>query len=130
MKKLLMCTCLALLTVGIASAQIITFSSKVPFSVGNGNLPAGTYQIQNVGEDLMTFQISSVATGHGIMFEADSTDTTPTTSVVTFLKYGEKLILKGFSVTGGGGYFIPISLPEKMAKKSGGKPTKVTMPAK
>ncbi len=130
MKTLLMFTCLALLAVGVASAQTLTFTSKAPFSVGNGNLPAGTYQIQSVGEDLMTFQVSSVSTGHGVMFEADSTDTTATTSAVTFLKYGDKLILKSFAVSGGGGYFIPISLPEKQAKKSGVKPTKVTAPAK
>ncbi len=130
MKTLLMFTCMALLTVGVASAQTLTFTSKVPFSVGNGNLPAGTYQIQSVGDDLMTFQVSSVSTGHGVMFEADSTDTTATTSTVTFLKYGDKLILKSFAVSGSGGYFIPISLPEKQAKKSGVKPTKVTAPAK
>ena len=130
MKKLLMVTCLALVTVGVASAQLLTFTSKTPFSVGNGNLPAGTYQIQSVGDDLMTFQVSSASTGHGVLFEADSTDTTPTMSAVTFLKYGDKLILKSFSVNGGGGYFIPISLPEKQAKKSGAKPTKVTTPAK
>ncbi len=130
MKKLLLFTFLALLTVSVASSQILTFTSKSPFSVGNGNLPAGTYQIQNVGEDLMTFQISSASTGHGVMFEADSTDTTPTTSAVTFAKYGDKLILKSFTVNGGGGYFIPLSLPEKQAKKSGTKPTKVTTPAK
>jgi len=130
MKRLLMFTCLALLTVGIASAQLLTFTSKVPFSVGNGNLPAGTYQIHSVGDDLMTFQVSSVATGHGVLFEADSTDTTPTASAVTFAKYGDKLILKSFSVSSGGGYFIPLSLPEKQAKKTGVKPTKVTTPAK
>jgi hypothetical protein len=130
MKKVLMFTCLALLTVGIASAQLLTFTSKVPFSVGNGNLPAGTYQLQPVGEDLMTFQVTSVSTGHGVLFEAESTDTTATTSAVTFAKYGDKLIMKGFSTSGGGGYFIPLSLPEKQAKKSGVKPTKVTTPAK
>lgn len=130
MKKLLMLSCLTLLTVGVASAQIINFTMKSPFSVGNANLPAGTYQIQNVGEDLMTFQVSSASSGHGVLFEADSTDTTPTTSAVTFAKYGDKLILKNFTVKGGGGYFIPLSLPEKQAKKSGAKPTKVTTPAK
>ena len=130
MKRLLMFTCLALLTLAAASAQTLTFSSKAPFSVGNGNLPAGTYQIQPVGEDLMTFQLSSPSTGHAVMFDADSTDTTATTSSVTFAKYGDKLILKSFAMSGTGGFFIPISIPEKMAKKSGTKPTKVTTPAK
>ena len=124
MKTLLMLTCLALISLGVASAQILTFSSKAPFSVGNGNLPAGAYQIQNVGEDLMTFQISSVSSGHGVMFEADSTDTTPTGSAVTFLeKYGgDKLILKSFSVNGGVGYFIPISLPRNRLKRAARSP--------
>jgi hypothetical protein len=130
MKTILTLACLALLTVGIASAQLLTFSSKTPFSVGNANLPAGTYQIQSVGDDLMTFQLSSTSTGHGVMFEADSTDTTATASTVTFLKYNDKLILKSFGTSGSGGYFIPLSLPEKQAKKGGVKPTKVTTPAK
>lgn len=130
MKKLLMFTCLSLLVVGIASAQTMTFSIKTPFSVGNATLPAGTYQIQNVGEDLMTFQISNSSTGTGVMFEADAMDNTPTTSAVSFAKYGDKLILKSFTIGGGQGYFVPLSLPEKGAKKGGAKPTKVTTPAK
>jgi hypothetical protein len=130
MKKLLMFTCLALLTVFIAAAQTITFTTKTPFSVGNATLPAGTYSIQNVGDDLMTFQISATNGGTGVMFEADAMDNTPTTSGVTFAKYNDKLILKSFTVGGSQGYFIPLSLPEKHAKKSGAKPTKVTTAAK
>ncbi len=130
MKKLLPFTCLALLTVGIASAQTLTFTSKAPFSIGNGNLPAGTYQIQNMGEDLITFRCSNVATGTGVLFDADGTDVTPTASSVTFARYGDKLILKSFTYTGGPGYWVPISIPEKQVKKPGVKPTKVTTPAK
>lgn len=130
MKKLLMLSCLALLTAGIAAAQTITFSIKTPFSVGNATLPAGTYQIQNVGDDLMTFQVSNASNGTGVMFEADAMDNTPTTSGVTFAKYNDKLILKSFTIGGSQGYFVPLSLPEKTAKKSGAKPTKVTTPAK
>ncbi len=130
MKKLLMFTSMALLTAGLAAAQTITFSVKTPFSVGNATLPAGSYSIQNVDEQLTTFQVSNTNWGTGVMFEADAMDNTPTASGVTFAKYNDKLILKSFTVGGSQGYFIPLSLPEKHAKKSGAKPTKVTTPAK
>ena len=128
MKRLLIMTCLALLTIGIASAQqqLISFTSKTPFSIGNSNLPAGNYQISTDGSDLMLFECTNESKGTSVMFEADATDTSPKTSSVTFAKYGDKLILKSFGAAGSQGFFIPLSLPEKQAKKSGAKPTKVT----
>lgn len=132
MKKLLLLTCLTLLTLGIASAQqqLISFSVKTPFSIGNAKLPAGNYQIAASGQDLQTFECTNSATRTSVMFEADVTDTTPSTSSVTFAKYGDNLVLKSFAAGGSQGFFIPLSLPEKQAKKSGVKPTKVTQPAK
>jgi len=132
MKKLMMLTCLTLLSVGIASAQqqLITFTSKSPFTLGNAKLPAGTYQIAGVGPELMTFECTNSSTRTSVMFEADATDTTPSTSSVTFAKYGDQLVLKSFNAAGSQGFFIPLSLPEKQAKKSGAKPTKMTTPAK
>ena len=132
MKRLLMLACLTLLAVGIASAQqqLITFTTKTPFSLGNAKLPAGTYQIAASGQDLQTFECTNESTRTSVMFEADATDMTPSTSSVTFAKYGDQLVLKSFSAGGSQGFFIPLSLPEKQAKKSGAKPTKVTQPAK
>jgi len=132
MKKLLMLTCLALLIAGVASAQqqLINFTSKSPFSIGNTKLPAGNYQISTDGSDLMLFECTNESKGTSVLFEADSTDTTPSKSSVTFAKYGDQLVMKGFTAAGGQGFFIPLSLPEKQAKKSGAKPTKVTTPAK
>lgn len=130
MKKLLMMTCLTLLTVCVASAQTLNFATKSPFSVGNASFPAGSYQIHAADQEQILFECTSDAKGHSVMFEADNMDTVPTTSGVTFAKYGDKLILKSFTVAGAGGWFIPVSLAEKQVKKSGAKPTKVTTPAK
>jgi len=132
MKKLWILTCLMLLTVGIVSAQqqLISFTSKSPFTIGNAKLPAGTYQISASGQDLMVFECTNESTKTSVMFEADATDNPPKTSSVTFAKYGDLLVLKSFGSAGSQGFFIPLSLPEKQAKKSGAKPTKVTTPAK
>jgi hypothetical protein len=132
MQKLLMLTCLTLLTIGIASAQqpLLNFTSKTPFSIGNAKLPAGTYQLSGTGQDLMTFECTNPSTRASVLFEADATDTTPKTSSVTFAKYGDLLVLKSFDTAGSQGFFIPLSLPEKQVKKAGAKPTKVTTPAK
>ena len=132
MKKLVILICLTLLTMGVASAQqqLINFSTKSPFSIGNANLPAGSYQIQATDQDLQTFECTNTSTKTSVMFEADVTDTTPSASSVTFAKYGDKLVLKSFSAAGSQGFFIPLSIPEKQVKKSGAKPTKVTTPAK
>jgi hypothetical protein len=132
MKKLFMLTCLTVLTMGIASAQqqLISFTAKTPFSIGNAKLPAGTYQISATDQDLQTFECTNQSTGASMMFEADTSDMAPSTSSVTFAKYGSLLVLKSFGTAGGQGFFIPLSLPEKQAKKTGAKPAKVTQPAK
>lgn len=98
MKKLPMLTCLTLLTVGIASAQILNFTSKAPFSAGNSSFPAGSYQIHAADQEQMIFECTSDVKGHSALFEVDSQDTVPTTTGVTFAKYGDKLILKSFSI--------------------------------
>lgn len=129
MKKLLMLTCLALLTVGIAAAQTITFTVKSPFSIGNANLPAGTYQIHAADSEQVMFECTNESKGTSVMFEVDPSEVIPKTSGVTFAKYNDKLVLKSFGTAGGQSWTIPISLAEKQVKKSGAKPTKVTTPA-
>lgn len=129
MKKLLMLTCLTLLTVGIASAQIINFTVKSPFSIGNANLPAGTYQIHSSDSEQIMFECTNESKGTSVMFEVDPSEVVPKTTGVTFAKYNDKLVLKSFGTAGGQAWTIPISLAEKQVKKSGAKPTKVTTPA-
>ena len=129
MKKLLISACLALFTVGIASAQIINFTMKSPFSVGNATLPPGTYQIHAADQEQIMFECTNESKGTSVMFEADSTDMVPKATGVTFAKYGDKLVLKSFGTAGGQGWSIPISLAEKQVKKPGVKPTKMTAPA-
>lgn len=132
MNKLLILTCMMLLTVGIVSAQqqLISFTSKSAFTIGDAKLPAGTYQISATGPELMTFECTNESTRTSVMFEADATDTAPSSTSATFAKYGNLLVLKSFGSASGQGFFIPLSLPEKQAKKTGAKPTKVTTPAK
>jgi hypothetical protein len=59
-----------------------------------------------------------------VMFEADTSDMAHSTSSVTFAKHGDVPVLKSFGTAGGQGFFIPQSLPEKEAKKTGAKSTK------
>jgi hypothetical protein len=122
---------LILMSMGIISAQEfnLKFTSKTPFSVGNGSLPAGTYQIRSIDEDNTTFECAAVSGSPSVLFEADALDTTPTKTEVTFRKYGDKLVLKNISIAGDQGYWIPISLHEKHHKKGRVKPTNVSTPA-
>ncbi len=129
MKKLLMLTCLTLLTVGIASAQILNFTVKSPFTIGNASLPAGSYQIHAADQEQIMFECTNESKGTSVMFEVDPMENPPKGTGVTFAKYGDKLVLKSFTTGGGLGFSIPISLAEKQVKKSGAKPTKVTTPA-
>ena len=71
MKKLLMLTCLTLLTVGIASAQILNFTVKSPFTIGNASLPAGSYQIHAADQEQIMFECTNESKGTSVMFEAD-----------------------------------------------------------
>ena len=85
MKKLLMFTCLALLTVGHrrgSNHHVQLLKRLSPW--GTLLSQRAPTQIQNVGDDLMTFQISTPPMVTGVMFEADAMDNTPTTSGVTF----------------------------------------------
>jgi hypothetical protein len=121
-----------LMMTGVLSAQAfrLKFTAKTPFSVGSGSLPAGTYEIR-VSEDTdeNTFECTAASGSPSVLFEADAMETIPTTTGLDFQKYGDKLVLKSFSIAGQQGFFIPISMHEKKAKKTGGKPTKVSTPA-
>src|SRR5437879_2941186 len=109
MRKVLM-GCLILLTMGIVSAQDfkVNFTSKTPFTVGNANLPPGSYQIRPIDEE-GTFECSA-ASGHpSVIFEAEPMETVPAKTDVTFAKYGDKMLVKSFSVEGVQAYTIPVS---------------------
>jgi hypothetical protein len=124
-------SCMLLLTAGIASAQnfAITFTTKTPFTVASSTLPAGSYTIRMLDGDDYTFECTNSSNDHSVMFEADRHEVTPTTTDVTFSKYGDKLVMKNISIAGDASYWIPISTPEKRVKKTGATPTKVTTTA-
>jgi hypothetical protein len=130
MRKILMGSML-LLTMGILSAQqfVIQFTSKAPFSVAGTTLPAGTYVIRPLEGDDGTFECSSVSGTPSVLFEAEPHEVTPTATDVTFVKYGDKLILKNMSIAGDQGYWIPASIQEKQSKKGGAEATKVSTAA-
>jgi hypothetical protein len=123
--------CLILFTMGIVSAQDfnLAFTSKTPFTVGNGNLPAGSYQIRPISEE-GTFECSAASGQPAVLFEAEPMETVPAKTDLTFVKYGDKMLVKSFSVEGVQGYTIPVSLYEKHHKKTtSAKPTKVSVMA-
>jgi hypothetical protein len=115
---------------GIVSAQNfdLKFTVKTPIMVGEGTLPAGSYQIRTIDEN--TFECANASTGSpSVLFTADAMETTPTKSELGFAKYNDKLVLKSFAIAGDQGYFIPMSNNEKRIKKATGvKSTKVTTP--
>lgn len=117
-----------LMSIAMMSAQdfSLKFTAKEPFMVGNGTLPAGTYQIRAVDGDSTTFECAGLSGSPAVLFEADASETTPGKSEVTFKKYGDKLVLKSFSIEGDQGYWIPSSLHEKHQKKTKVKPTSVS----
>jgi len=118
--------CLILLTMDIVSAQDfnVKFASKTPFTVSNATLPPGSYQIRPLDEE-GTFECSAAAGHPSVLFEAEPLETVPAKTEITLVKYGDKMLLKGFAVEGVQAYMIPTSLSEKRHKKSGAKPTKV-----
>jgi hypothetical protein len=130
MRKILM-GAVMLLAAGIVSAQqfTLTFTVKEPFIVGEGSLPAGTYQIRLLDADENTFECAAVSGAPSVMFEADAHEEIPTTTGVTFSKYGDKLVLKNISISGDQGYWIPPYHQEKRSKKGGVKATKVATAA-
>lgn len=123
---------LLLATLGAISACAqgfnLSFTSKSPFYAGNASLPAGTYKIQPNDPSDSTFEITS-ASGQEVYFEGEPTDVTPTETGITFQKYGTKLYLKSFGISGVQSFIVPVSIPEKQSKKGGAKPTKVATPA-
>jgi hypothetical protein len=130
MRKILM-GCVMLLTVSILSAQDfnLKFTVKTPFAVAGTTLPAGTYTIRLLDDSENTFECSAISGSPSVLFEADAHEVIPTTTSVSFAKYGDKLILKNISIAGDQGYWVPISLPEKRSKKGGTKATPVSTAA-
>jgi hypothetical protein len=130
MRKILI-GCVMLLAVSILSAQDfnLKFTMKTPFAVSGTTLPAGTYTIRLLDDSENTFECSSVSGSPSVLFEADAHEVIPTTTAVSFAKYGDMLILKNISIAGDQGFWVPISLPEKRSKKAGAKATPVSMAA-
>jgi hypothetical protein len=131
MKNILM-GCVFLMAAGILPAQDqfnLEFTVKTPFAVSGATLPAGTYNIRLVDRDENIFECAGKSGSPSVLFEADPHEIVPTTTGVTFAKYGDKLVLKNISIAGDQGYWIATSIPEKRQKKGGVKPTAVTTAA-
>src|ERR1700693_1574863 len=125
MKKLLIAV--FLLTVCSLSAQnfTVTFTSKTPFAVAGATVPAGSYTIRLLDDDSNLFECAATSGSHSVLFEADRHEVVPAATEVTFAKYGDKLVLKNISIAGEAGFWVPISLTEKVSKKGGAKASKV-----
>jgi hypothetical protein len=109
----------------------LTFKASGPFIAGDAKFPAGTYTIRQEPESDQEWEISSDSKPLSAFLASYQGDPiTPNQKVeVTFQKYGNTLILKGFAIPGlPKSFVLEESYAEKKAAKTG-KPTKVTAPA-
>jgi hypothetical protein len=136
MKIGMLSTCLAILTIGIGLSQQgpgnINFTMKTPFVVGNTTMPPGSYQIRAT-DDQSTMECSAASGVPSVFFDVESTEPVNpyTKSEVTFVKYGDKLVLKNIQTEGSlQGFMVVTTSAEKKHKKAaGGKGTKVPVAA-
>ena len=73
MKPLSFVACLALLVLGVASAQIfsnVAFTSTSPFVVGNATLPAGKYVIR-LTDDTSMLEVSNESGSVSVLVEVE-----------------------------------------------------------
>ena len=121
----------ALLTAGLASAQIISpveFTMDSAFEVANTTLPAGTYEILPT-DDQDILQIQGQKGTPSALFDVTELDSvTPFKQTdLVFNKYGNNLVLKSIKVEGETiGATTVMSELERHHAKTYGKPTKVS----
>ncbi|MGB2636160.1 MAG: hypothetical protein WAM58_19685 [Candidatus Acidiferrum sp.] len=109
----------------------LTFKVSTPFIAGDAKFPAGTYTIRQEPESDQEFEISSDSKALSAFLATYQGDPiAPGEKMeVTFQKYGNTLILKGFAIPGlPKAFVVQESYAEKKAAKTG-TPTKVTAPA-
>ncbi len=134
MKPLSLVACLALLVVGVASAQIfsdVAFTSTSPFIVGNATLPAGKYAIR-LTDDTSMLEISNASGSISVLVEVEPIESLMPAkkTAVVFAKYGNKLVLKSVVIQGqANGALSSTEMAARRQMKAFGKPTKVEVPA-
>jgi hypothetical protein len=109
----------------------LTFKVSGPFIAGDTKFPAGTYTIRQEPESDEEWDISSDSKALSAFLATYQGDPIASNQKVevTFQKYGNTLILKGFAIPGlPKNFVVQESYAEKKAAKTG-NPTKVTAPA-
>jgi hypothetical protein len=131
-KQILLLGLLLILAATLLPAQSssIDFKMSTSFIADNTRLPAGSYRIQRLSEDGM-MELSSVNGEPSVLLSGEPLETKAGTSNVHFAKYDKKLFLKQIDFPSGDSYWLATSGEERALRKSGAKPTKVTVkPAK
>ncbi len=137
MKRLLCALAVtSLLGLGLASAQVVhtplTFTMNSQFYVGEKLLPAGSYIVMPMFSDHGLLEIRSTEKGPGAFvwtLEKDNAER-PTSSQLTFDKYGDELFLRTIVVEYEWGAAVTSpSRAEKRAMKDGGPAAQVVIPA-
>jgi len=135
MKTLMLGSIFFLLSLGVASAQIIspvTFTIGTEFVVGNTTFPAGSYEITPTDEQGV-LEIRGQKGAPAALFETEPLVTvTPFKQTeLVFNKYAEHMVLKDVMVAGETtGATTVTANTEKRHRKEHGKPTRVRHPAK
>ncbi len=135
MKMILMASALLLLTIGAASAQLISpvvFTMETEFTVGNTTFPAGSYEILPT-DDLSVVEIRGQRGSPNALIEVEPlVSVTPYRQTeLVFNKYGNNMVLKEVMVAGESqGVSTVTTHLEKRHRRASGKPTRVRHPAK
>ena len=133
MRSLLYVASMVLLCLGSASAQIfssVEFATTTPFIAGNATVPPGKYIIR-LTDDPSMLEIVNSAAAVSVLIEVEplSTYYPAKRTVVTFNKYGERLVLKSVLVEGQEtGVLSSTEMAERRHMRSYGKPTRVEIP--
>jgi hypothetical protein len=133
MRTIVLGSILFLLSLGVASAQIfsnVEFVTTAPFTAGNATVPAGRYVIR-LTDDPSMLEIANPEGTISVLVEVEPLDTYSLAkrTVVTFNKYGERLVFKSVAVEGQeNGVLSSTEMAERSHMRKYGRPTKVTIP--
>jgi hypothetical protein len=124
---------LGLLCLGTASAQIfssVEFATTTPFTVGNATVPPGKYIIR-LTDDPSMLEIANLGGAISVLIEVEPliTYSPAKRTMITFNKYGERLVLKSVVVEGQeSGALSSTEMAERRHMRSYGKATRVEIP--
>jgi hypothetical protein len=116
-----------------ASAQIISpveFTTAFPFTVGNANVPAGSYTIRPDDDNPSMFELTGPHTS--VLFQTEDAEAraTPAKTEVVFKRYGTGYVLKQIFLAGSNSGAETISVEgEKHAAKQPGAQAEQRVPA-